>query len=122
MLEQSSRSTVITDWLTWFARTALDAQAHAQRLVDFVIAKTRFYDRLRGQLNARQEKALARMMREGPDGFEGGLSADKYIRLTGASRATATRDLQDLVDIGALLRTGTLKSTRYHLSLTAPTS
>ena len=77
---------------------------------------------MRGQLNARQEKALARMMREGPDGFEGGLSADKYIRLTGASRATATRDLQDLVDIGARLRTGTLKSTRYHLSLTAPTS
>ena len=28
---------------------------------------------------------------------KGGMSAEKYIRITGASRATATRDLQDLV-------------------------
>ena len=62
------------------------------------------------------------MMREGPDGFEGGLSAEKYIRLTGTSRATATRDLQDLVDKKALTRSGMLKSTRYHLNLTQPSS
>jgi Fic family protein len=57
------------------------------------------------------------MMREGPGGFKGGLSAENYIRLTGTSRATATRDLQDLVEKKALLRTGTLKGTRYHLSI-----
>jgi Fic family protein len=37
------------------------------------------------------------MFQEGPKGFEGGLSAEKYIRITGATRPTATRDLQDLV-------------------------
>ena len=84
----------------------------------FLIAKTKFYDRLRGQLNERQDKAIARMMREGPGGFKGGLSAENYIRLTGTSRATATRDLQDLVQKQALLRTGTLKGTRYHLPIT----
>jgi len=68
-------------------------------------------------LNERQEKAIARMFREGIDGFKGGLSADNYIAITQASRATATRDLQDLVAKGALVRTGELRHTRYHLHL-----
>jgi len=117
LLERSNKGNEITAWLVYFAQTVLDAQAHSQELVEFLIAKTKFYDRLRGQLNERQDKAIARMMREGPGGFKGGLSADNYIRLTGTSRATATRDLQDLVEKKALLRTGTLKGTRYHLSI-----
>ncbi len=31
------------------------------------------------------------------EGFEGELRAENYIKITGTSRATATRDLQDLV-------------------------
>jgi Fic family protein len=118
LLERSNKGNEITAWLVYFAQTVLDAQAHSQELVEFLIAKTKFYDRLRGQLNERQDKAIARMMREGPGGFKGGLSAENYIRLTGTSRATATRDLQDLVQKQALLRTGTLKGTRYHLPIT----
>ena len=72
---------------------------------------------MRGTLNARQEAILARMFRAGLDGFAGGLSAKNYIRITGASRPTATRDLQDLVHKGALRQTGTLKSTRYYLNI-----
>jgi Fic family protein len=116
-LELVNTTLEITEWLLYFASTILDAQAYSQRLVEFLIAKTKFYDRFRGAFNERQEKAVARMMREGPDGFKGGLSAEKYIRITGASRATATRDLQDLLAKGALVRTGALKSTRYTLSL-----
>lgn len=118
ILERSNKGLEVTAWLLYFAQTILDAQAHAQQWVEFLIAKARFYDRLRGQLNERQEKVLARMFREGPRGFTGGLSAEKYLRLTGTSRATATRDLQDLVDKAALTRTGQLKSTRYELRLT----
>ena len=117
LLERSNKGTEITAWLVYFAQTVLDAQAHSQELVEFLIAKTKFYDRLRGQLNERQDKAIARMMREGPGGFTGGLSAENYIRLTDTSRATATRDLRDLVHKQALLRTGTLKGTRYHLPI-----
>ena len=57
------------------------------------------------------------MVREGPDGFKGGLSAEKYISITGTPRATVTRDLQDLVSKGALLRKGERKHTRYYLNL-----
>jgi Fic family protein len=61
------------------------------------------------------------MFREGIDGFKGGLSPDNYITITKTSRATATRDLQDLVTMGALTKTGELRHTRYHLNL-APTN
>ena len=57
------------------------------------------------------------MFREGPAGFQGGLSAENYINLTGTSRATATRDLQQLIEMGALTRTGERKGTRYWLNL-----
>ncbi len=61
------------------------------------------------------EKALMRLMRAGIEGFVGGLSASKYMALTGAPAATARRDLGSLVELGALRRTGRLKGTRYWL-------
>lgn len=83
MLEASNKDNEITPWLTYFAETIVKAQARAQQKLDFLIAKTRFHDRHRGQLNERQAKAIDRMMREGPDGFKGGLSAENYISITG---------------------------------------
>jgi Fic family protein len=117
LLERSNKDNEITEWLTYFAETILDAQRNTLRRVEFYIAKTKFYDRLRGGLNPRQEKVIARIFREGIDGFAGGLSAENYIRIAKATRATATRDLQDLVAKGALLRRGELRHTRYYLNL-----
>ena len=56
------------------------------------------------------------MFAEGMDGFEGGMSAKNYMNITGAPVATTTRDLQSLVEMGAMLRTGRLKGTRYWLN------
>jgi Fic family protein len=58
-----------------------------------------------------------RMVREGPDGFVGGLSASKYATIAGTSPATATRDLVERVALGALVRTGERKHTRYQLAI-----
>jgi Fic family protein len=57
------------------------------------------------------------MFKEGIDGFKGGLSAENYISISKTSRATATRDLQDLVEKGALTRRGEQRHTRYALNL-----
>jgi Fic family protein len=116
-LEAANKKNEITAWLTYFAETIFEAQGYSLALVDFLLTKTRFYDRYRDRLNARQARAISRMFREGMDGFKGGLSAANYISITDASRATATRDLQELVAIGVLRQTGALKSTRYHLNL-----
>ena len=116
-LSSSNRDMEITPWIAYFSQTILDAQLYSQDLINFVIEKTKFYDRIKGKMNERHEKVIARLFREGPEGFKGGLSAENYIRITGTSRATATRDLQNLLENGVLAREGDLKSTRYYLRI-----
>ncbi|MDK2742618.1 MAG: hypothetical protein H8K03_08010 [Nitrospira sp.] len=45
------------------------------------------------------------------------MSAKKYLALAGASKATATRDLQDLAEKGIFAPVGGGRSTRYQISL-----
>ncbi|HEY4960604.1 MAG TPA: Fic family protein [Terriglobales bacterium] len=116
-LEAASRQNEITKWLAWFGGVTIEAQRRTLALIEFLIEKTNLFDRLKGQLNDRQQKALLRMFKEGPDGLRGGLSAGKYSTITGASPATATRDLVDLTEKGALVRTGELRHARYNLSV-----
>jgi Fic family protein len=116
-LERNNKDMEITAWLTYFANTILEAQRNTIARVDFFVAKAKFYETFRDQLNERQSKVIARVFKEGIDGFKGGLSADNYIKIADTSRATATRDLQDLVEKGALTKTGELRHTRYALNL-----
>ena len=116
-LAAASRGIEITPWLASFAQIAIEAQRRTTAQVEFLIDKTKLLDSLRGRLNARQEKALLRILREGPDGFTGGLSAGNYMTITGTTPATARRDLVDLVSKGALARTGERRYTRYHLAI-----
>ncbi|MDB5438534.1 MAG: filamentation induced by cAMP protein Fic [Caulobacteraceae bacterium] len=116
-LERNNQGIEITDWLVYFAKTILQAQVITIKRVDFYVAKARFYERLRGQLNNRQAKVIARVLKEGLDGFKGGLSAENYITIAETSRATATRDLQDLVEKQAFSRTGERRHARYHPAL-----
>lgn len=116
MLEQSNKQNKVTEWVTYFAVLILEAQAETLRHVDFLISKTKFFDRFRDQLNERQKKAILRLFEAGPNGFEGGLSASNYRAITGSPPATVTRDLHDLVEKGALAKTGELKGARYWLN------
>ena len=116
-LATANHDNEITDWLLYFSQTVLEAQACSVSQIEFLIEKVKFHDRFRGAFNTRQEKVIARLFQEGPDGFTGGLSATKYIRITGTSHATATRDLADLVEKQALEKTGQLKGTRYTLKM-----
>ena len=113
-LEAANKENEITRWPMWFAGVTIEAQRRTIALVEFLIDKTKLLDRLKGQVNPRQEKALLRMFREGPEGFRGGLSAGKYSTITGASPATTTRDLSDLVAKGALVREGERRYDQSH--------
>ena len=112
-LEAANTGNEVTKWLAWFAGIAIEAQRRTAARAQFLIDKTRLLDRLRGRLNERQEKALLRILRAGPEGFKGGLSAGNYMKITGASPATATRDLAGMVEMGALIRGGEKRYARY---------
>jgi Fic family protein len=118
-LERNNKNLEIIGWMKYFASTIIEAQNNTIRRVDFYVAKAKFYEKFRDQLNERQAKVIARMFHEGIDGFKGGLSAENYISISKTSRATATRDLQDLVEKSALTKTGELRHTRYFLILPA---
>lgn len=114
-LQTAQRSNEITPWITYFIDVVLEAQSEAEAQVDFTLKKARFFDRFEDQLNKRQLRVVRRMLEEGPEGFEGGMSAKKYVTITRTSKATATRDLQDLVAKGIFAPIGGGRSTRYEL-------
>ena len=93
----------ITEWLRWFLTSMSRAVLNSNRLLSSVMQKARFWKRhAQTDLNNRQRKALNRLLDAGPDGFEGGLSNRKYAGMTHVSRATAQRELADLVKKGIL--------------------
>lgn len=118
-LEKAQRSNEITAWVEYFVKTCLDAQTEAERQIDFTLQKTKFFDKYKDQLNERQRTVINRMLEEGPDGFEGGMNARKYIGITRTSKATATRDMQQLLELGAFILAGKAggRSTSYRVNL-----
>lgn len=102
ILESTQRGDLdITAWLLWFLAQVEAAANKADDAVGTVLARTRFWVRhAETSLNERQRKALNRMMV--PGGFVGGMTTAKYVSLTRTSRATAQRELADLVGKGCL--------------------
>ncbi len=115
-LGKCNKTLEVSSWVEFFAETVILAQEDSTHFLHFLIGKSKMLTQLSGQINSRQEKVLLRMFAEGVNGFKGGLSAENYISITKSSRATATRDLLDLVQKGALVKTGELRHTRYWLS------
>ena len=116
-LELQNKSNQITPWLCYFGKTIIEAQKQTIKQVDFVVAKAKFFSAYKTRLNHRQKKAILRLFQEGPKGFSGGFSAKNYMSIVKTPSATATRDLQDLVNKEIFTKTGKLKSTRYELNL-----
>lgn len=116
-LQMGQRSNDITSWIIYFVSTTIQAQKSAERHIEFSLYKTRFFDRFKNELNERQIKVIQRILKEGPGGFEGGINAKKYISITKTSKATATRDLQDLLQKDIILKKGQGKITSYILKL-----
>lgn len=110
----------VTPWIVWFigcienaANTALQ---HMQKALD----KTRYFAWINDhypKLSASQRKILSKLFESGPDGFEGGMSTSKYVNITGQSRATAYRDLNELTTLGLLEQYGQGRGARYRIIL-----
>jgi len=116
-LQKAQRSNEITDWINYFVQTVLDAQIDAEQEIEFTLKKTKFFDNYKNALNERQQKVVRRMLEEGHHGFKEGMNARKYVSIASTSKATATRDLQDLVQKGIFKPIGGGRSTSYELKL-----
>lgn len=55
------------------------------------------------------------MLEEGPNGFEGGMTAKKYMRINQTSKPNATRDLQKILSVGVFEVKGDGRSTSYQI-------
>lgn len=116
VLEQSQRGPLdITPWLEWFLDCLARAIADSDSALSGVMQKAKFWKRFaQAGLNQRQNKVLNRML----DGFESNMTSSKWAKLTKCSQDTAHRDIQDLIDKGALRRNpGGGRSTSYDLNL-----
>jgi Fic family protein len=104
VLERCSKGSMdITSWLLWFLTTLEAAMRSSDGLLSGILAKSRFWqENAAVELSPRQRKALNAMLDSGPNGFVGGMTTRKYVGMTGASRATAFRELSDLVAKGIL--------------------
>ncbi|MEP5611284.1 MAG: Fic family protein [Cyclobacteriaceae bacterium] len=116
-LKMAQRSKDITMWVEYFLDLILASQTQSEDQIGFSLKKAKFLERFRLGLNARQLKVIERVFKEGPSGFDGGLNARKYMAIAKTSKATATRDLQDLLRLQALTSIGGGRSTRYELNL-----
>ena len=98
-LQGTNKGFDISNWIHWFVDIVHEAQVAAIQKVDFILEKSKFWDRYKEtELNKRQHKAISKIFESGPQGFiTDGISNEKYRNMTKCSLATATRDLKDLV-------------------------
>jgi len=116
-LKKAQKTLEITEWIYYFSKTILNAQKQAKTTIRFTLEKIKFLDRLKTQLNERQFKVITKMLEYGKEGFKGGMTAKKYMSITKTSKATATRDLQDLVEKQGLFLKGAGRGVHYELDL-----
>lgn len=119
MLKSTQKGNMdITAWLEWFLACLGRAFDGAWTILGGVLDKARFWQQHGGaEFNARQRKILNRLF----NGFEGKLASSKWAALGKCSQDTASREIEDLVKRGILIKDAAGgRSTSYSLKPTPP--
>lgn len=107
-----------TAWVRWFVQTLAASCLRTQAIIDDASVKAEYRQQSAyARANERQRKVLDRLLMAGDGGFLGGMTADKYAKMTGISKATATRDLTDMLEQKLLHVAGVGKGTRYAIAV-----
>ncbi len=118
ILENVQRRGVdITEWFLWFIKCVTASIGDSRDIIAAVFMKVDFWNQhARDQLNERQKKVIDRMLEGGPGQFIGGLTTRKYVGMTKTSRATAFREIADMLHKRVLRNLpGKGRSVRYDL-------
>lgn len=116
----------ITAWIHWFLGCIEKACLESLAQIAQANAKNKFSYHLQTEhetLSKSQQKVLFKLFvakqtqatPDNPSGFLGGMSTEKYTAVAGVSRATAYRELTDLVARGLVAQSGQGRGTRYAL-------
>lgn len=118
VLERCQKGTGdITEWLVWFLGCFRRAIEQSGGILSGVLDKAEFWKaHAQTPLTERQRKVINRMLDAGRGGFEGGLTTRKYVSIAKVSRATAFREMDQLVKLGILtVNPGKGRSASYDL-------
>lgn len=95
----------ITAWLRWFLGCLIRSMEKSETIIAKVLAKTKFWqEHSQTSMNERQRKIVNRLLDVGKGEFKGGLTTKKYVSLAKTSRATAFREIADLVEKNVLVQ------------------
>jgi len=93
----------VTTWLQWFLGCYMRAVDRSGQILEDVLTKAEFWHRHHElHVNERQRKVINRLLDIGKGRFEGGLTTRKYVSIAKVSRATAFREISDLLTKGIL--------------------
>ena len=116
-LERCQRGDLdVSAWLRWFLEQLTAAALTNGAVIDAVQRKAAiWWSHRHSGFNSRQQTLLNRLLDAEPEGFTGGMTLRKAIGLTKVSRATAWRDLAELVDLRAIEPIGEGRSRAYRI-------
>ncbi len=118
--EVLNKASYTLDWTAWakyfiplLTRSLDDFVAG----IDFILMKQAYLEKWENLLSERELKVIKRVFKYGAEGVGRGLSAAKYQRISGVSKATATRDLSAMSSMGAIKPKGGGRGTTYELRI-----
>lgn len=99
ILEESQKGDLdITEWLIWFIDCFSKALVNSEKLLENIFNKADFWRKNQMlEINTRQRKVINKMLDVGKNNFIGGLTTKKYMGITGMSRITSIREINDLL-------------------------
>ena len=117
--EAIHEASISLDWTSWakfmipvLTETLQDFLVAAH----FVVAKGAYLAKYKAGMSERAKAVILRMFRDGPAGVASGLSVAKWQRMTKVAKSTATRDLAELLKLGAIIKDGESGATHYRLN------
>jgi Fic family protein len=121
ILEDVQRNKLdMTQWYLWFIQCVTAAIKHSQDIIANVFARVDFRNQhAQISLNERQKKVINCILEAGQGNFTGGLTTRKYVSIAKVSRATAFREISDMVS-KKILRQLSGKGRSVHYDLVWP--
>jgi len=107
-----------TRWFLWFIECVAASIGHSRDIMADVFRRLEFWkEHAQVELNERQKKVVTRILEAGFGNFAGGLTTRKYVSITKVSRATAFREIADMLDKKVLRQLpGRGRSAHYDLT------